>query len=137
MILKLIVIFIFSLCLNAQSGLSLSQIANNDTQSKLNQFPLYKNVKQKEIISDTINPDAFFVGPGDIFMVDIVTSNLVNQFELIISVTGDLIIPMVGKIDISGKTLSEAISLIENSFKKSKFVHISFLYPQKTLIITS
>ena len=51
-------------------------------------------------------------------MVDIVTSNLVNQFELIISVTGDLIIPMVGKINISGESLSDAMELIEESFKK-------------------
>ena len=51
-------------------------------------------------------------------MVDIVTSNLVNQFELIISITGDLIIPMVGKINISGESLSDAMELIEKSFKK-------------------
>ena len=50
-------------------------------------------------------------------MVDIVTSNLVNQFELIISVTGDLVIPMVGKININQKSLKDAINLIESSFK--------------------
>ena len=51
-------------------------------------------------------------------MVDIVTSNLVNQFELIISITGELIIPMVGKINIADSSLSDAINLIEDSFKK-------------------
>ena len=119
MILRIIILFILSFYLSAQSGLSLSQInQTSDAQAKLNQFPLYKNVKQKEIISSTINPDSFIVGPGDIFMVDIVTSNLVNQFELIISVTGELIIPMVGKIDIGDSSLSDAINLIEESFKK-------------------
>ena len=102
-----------------QSGLSLTQMNNFDgSQSKLNQFPLYKNVKQKEVISEAVNPNLFIVGPGDIFMVDIVTSNLVNQFELIISVTGDLIIPMVGKINLSQKSLSNAINLIEDAFKR-------------------
>ena len=98
--------FFLCVCLNAQSALSVSQISQgNASQSKLNQFPLYKNVKQKEIISEVINPKKFIVGPGDIFMVDIVTSNLVNQFELIISVTGNLIVPMVGKININGKNV--------------------------------
>ena len=119
MISRIVILFLLFFYLNAQSGLSLSQMSqSSDAQAKLNQFPLYKNVKQKEIISSTINPNSFLVGPGDIFMVDIVTSNLVNQFELIISVTGELIIPMVGKISIAESTLSEAINLIEQSFKK-------------------
>mgnify|MGYP001208642777 FL=1 len=119
MILRLIILFVLSFNLSAQSGLSLSQMnQSSNAQTKLNQFPLYKNVKQKEVISATINPESFIVGPGDIFMVDIVTSNLVNQFELIISITGELIIPMVGKINIADSSLSDAINLIEDSFKK-------------------
>ena len=82
MIIKFIILFLTSFYLNAQSGLSLSQMQqSNASQTKLNQFPLYKNVKQKEVISEPINGDSFIVGPGDIFMVDIVTSNLVNHLE--------------------------------------------------------
>ncbi len=113
------IFFFFCVYLNAQSALSVSQISQgNPSQSKLNQFSLYKNVKQKEIISEAIDPKEFIVGPGDIFMVDIVTSNLVAQFELIISVTGDLIIPMVDKININGQSLDKAISTIKKSFKE-------------------
>ena len=94
------------------SGLSLPQISEINThQSSLNKFTLYKNVYQREVVSGPIDSDSFIVGPGDMFMVDIVTSNLVDQFELIVSVTGDLIIPMVGKINLSGKSLSNAIKL--------------------------
>jgi len=113
------IVLLLCVCLNAQSALSVSQISQVKTsQSKLNQFSLYKNVKQKEIISEAINPENFIVGPGDIFMVDIVTSNLVAQFELIISVTGDLIIPMVEKININGQSLDQAMNAIEESFKE-------------------
>ena len=119
MIIRFLILFLFSFNLDAQSGLSLSAMnKENVSKTQLNQFPLYKNVKQKEIITNIIDSDRFIVGPGDIFMVDIVTSNLVNQFELIISITGDLMIPMVGKVNINGKSLQEAIGLIESSFKQ-------------------
>ena len=111
MIIKLVILFLSSFYLNAQSGLSLSQInQSKDAQTKLNQFPLYKNVKQKEIISNTVDADYFIVGPGDIFMVDIVTSNLVNQFELIISVTSENI-----SLDVSSNYLTLANNPIEST----------------------
>ena len=114
-----IILIVFSY-LNAQSSLSSPQIGGigNNNQMKLNQFQLYKNVKQKEIISSAVNSENFIVGPGDIFMVDVVTSNLITQFELIISITGDLIIPMVGEVNINGQTLKQAEDIIRKSFRK-------------------
>ena len=116
---KFITLFLFFISLDAQSGLSITPMnQDSDKKNTVNQFPLYNNVKQKEVVSDAIDSKSFIVGPGDILMVDIVTSNLVNQFDLIISVTGDLIIPLVGKVSMNGKSLEEAINSIEASFKK-------------------
>ncbi|MFQ6673572.1 MAG: SLBB domain-containing protein [Fidelibacterota bacterium] len=58
-----------------------------------------------------IDPDTYIVGPGDILGVNIITAESLT-FTLKVNPTGELLIPSVGIVEVSGLTLSEAVSRI-------------------------
>ena len=58
-----------------------------------------------------LDPDAYIVGPGDHFEINI-WSPLARNFLLIVTPEGTLLIPSVGEIELAGRTLHEARELI-------------------------
>lgn len=63
-----------------------------------------------------INPDEYILGPGDELGLNILTGENIT-YPLKVTPTGDLFIPSVGIVHVSGMTLSKAIKTIE------KFIH--------------
>ena len=66
-------------------------------------------VKQHGIISSQIDYNEYIVGPGDSFILDIVNLNLASQHLLIVSLTGDILIPLIGTVNVENKSLNETI----------------------------
>jgi len=60
-----------------------------------------------------INPEQYLVGPGDQFLVNIISSENVANYTLTVSPTGEILIPSVGIIQINGQTLSSSIKTME------------------------
>ena len=69
-------------------------------------------------LEEAVDPATYIVGPGDKFGLNILTSENIS-LSLVVSPTGDLLIPSVGIVNIAAKTLAEAFSIIE-SFVKSQ-----------------
>ena len=65
-------------------------------------------IKSVDILASTLNPDSLFVGPGDIMDIDIVSSTIVSNYDLMIDNTGSIVIPIVGEIKIDGYSLTKA-----------------------------
>jgi len=77
-----------------------------------------KNKSQENFIADKlINPDEYIVGPGDQFHINIISSNETFDHNLIISPTGQLLIPSVGMVDCSNLKLSQLIKEIKKQIK--------------------
>ncbi len=74
-------------------------------------------VKQHGIISSEIDYNEYIVGPGDSFILDIVNLNLASEHLLIVSLTGDILIPLIGTVNVENKSLNEAIKLINEKCK--------------------
>jgi len=64
-------------------------------------------------LETAINPDEYIVGPGDIFGINIITTQNFT-FTLTVGPTGELLIPGVGVIDINGKSLLNAQNEIKD-----------------------
>ena len=54
------------------------------------------------IIDKLVDPNNYIVGPGDQLHINIISSNETYDHSLIISPTGQLLIPSVGMIDCNG-----------------------------------
>ncbi len=64
------------------------------------------------LLDGAIDPKEYIVGPGDEFIINIVSSRS-EQVKATISPDGRLLIRNVGVIDLKGKTLEESYELIE------------------------
>jgi len=62
------------------------------------------------VLEKVISPKEYIVGPGDVFGIDIILTENIN-LELMVTPTGDILIPSIGKIKLSGLTLDKALSL--------------------------
>ena len=80
------------------------------------------NLSEKFSIEAEINPDIYILGPGDKLGLNIVTSEN-TTFILTVTPTGDLWIPQVGSIHISGKSINDAKSEVSDFVRKNAFTN--------------
>ena len=74
-------------------------------------------IEQPFILDVPIDPSKYIVGPGDEFYLSMVTDRII-EFKLRVCPTGELLIPSIGKIYVSGLRLEEAINKIVGYIKK-------------------
>lgn len=86
--------------------------SQSTTQSITSQLPA-----GKIILDGPVDPNEYVVGPGDMFNVGI-WSTVPLTFQVPVTPEGSVVIPTVGEIFISGKTLAEARELTLKEIKK-------------------
>ena len=73
-----------------------------------------ENINNVEtILEETISPDQYIVGPGDQFAINIISSDGVFNYNLQVTPTGDLLLPLIGLINIDQLSLNLAIKKIK------------------------
>jgi protein involved in polysaccharide export with SLBB domain len=92
--------------------------------------PAVKSENQSSMtiqLEQPIIKDKYRVGPGDRFKINIISSDNVNTYSLVVSPTGELLIPTIGVTNVYGKTLSRTILILEqliHDWNQSAKVHI-------------
>ena len=72
---------------------------------------LRERLAQIDALETAVDPGVYIVGPGDVFSFN-VWGALEMRYPLTVSPEGMLLAPSVGEIEVSGKTLAEAQSLV-------------------------
>ena len=94
-----------------------------------------ENINNTEtILEETISPDQYFVGPGDQFAINIISSDGVFNFSLEVSPTGELLLPLIGLIKIDQLSLIlaiEQIKILSNSKYENAKLDISLIKLKK------
>ena len=77
------------------------------------------NLKKPTIILEkSLDPSNYIIGPGDVFGININTMEKMF-FSASVGPAGDLLVPGVGSVFISGSTLSNSIKMIKNRIAKT------------------
>ena len=69
------------------------------------------------LIDKSISPKQYKVGPGDQIHINIISSNETFDYSIVISPTGELLIPSVGLINTNKLSLYELIKKIKNKIE--------------------
>ena len=86
--------------------------------SKTNSSILNKDKRQERFVTDKIvDPDEYIVGPGDELHINIISSNETFDHSLVISPTGQLLIPSVGMVDCNKLKLSQLVKEIKREIR--------------------
>ena len=118
-------ILLVAMCVN---GISNSQNLDLNTlrlaqrqafkASKTNSSILNKDKRQERFVTDKIvDPDEYIVGPGDELHINIISSNETFDHSLVISPTGQLLIPSVGMVDCNKLKLSQLVKEVKREIK--------------------
>jgi protein involved in polysaccharide export with SLBB domain len=86
---------------------------------------------------DVVNPDFYFVGPGDVLALQNLTASI-NVEYLTISPEISIIIPRIGQFSLKGMTLTEVRKILINAVKEKNslaIVAVSLNQP-RTVIVT-
>lgn len=70
-----------------------------------------ETIEESVLLEEKINPDEYIVGPGDKLVVNILSTESIT-LPLIVSPTGDVLIPSVGIVTVDGLTLAKAFEEI-------------------------
>ena len=146
----MIKVYLFLLIINLISGYARAQIPQVDMRIgsmnniQRNDFPTNENNNLKSLdlekynivasLEGAISPDKYILGPGDELGISIIMGeNLTLPIK--ITPTGDIFIPSVGLVNVSGLTLNNARKkvkafIIENAFPSAK-VNIALLNIRK------
>ena len=114
-------VYLKNLLLYIITGMTLLFGFNNKSfvnSSSFKQISSTLPIKNVDVLEASLNPDSLFVGSGDIIVVDIVSSTIVSNFDLMIDNTGSIVIPIIGEINIDGLSLSDARIKIRKVIKK-------------------
>ena len=126
---------VFLLTINFCLAFNTSNINQSDyyeqsgSSSKLN-FPITKTKSNNQILDKFIDEDSYLIGAGDVFLFNMITTNGVFTLEIIVSPTGDVLIPVVGKVNIKDKTLADAYILMIDKCKEKyedAYVYINLI----------
>ncbi len=86
--------------------------------SKTNSNILNKDKRQERFVIDRIvDPDKYIVGPGDELHINIISSNETFDHSLVISPTGQLLIPSVGMVNCNKLKLSQLVKEIKKEIR--------------------
>lgn len=67
---------------------------------------------ESQIIDQHIDESNYMVGSGDVFLFNMITTNGVITLDLTVSPSGNVLIPIVGKVNLKGKTLAQSYDII-------------------------
>ena len=90
----------------AQSNISTSGYSNTSRSNE-------RQEQTKIKVDKPINPEHYLVGPGDQFLVNVISSENIANYTLTVSPTGEILIPSVGIVQVNGQTLSSATKKIK------------------------
>ena len=86
----------------AQTKMSSSGLSNGSVTSE-------RQIQTKIKIDKPIDSEAYIVGPGDQFLVNIIASDNVSNYTLTVSPTGEILIPSIGIVQLKYLSLSNSI----------------------------
>lgn len=95
---------------------SIFNIEGNSTfNSYYYQDPFSSNLDFEPIISDdALDPDTYILGTNDVITIDIDASQKLLFRALFINSQGDVVMPILGSINLSGKSISEAQQIVND-----------------------
>ena len=99
-----------------------------DSQKNLLNYPISNHTLNKKstiILSESINPNNYIVGPGDQFFLNVITNNITINENIVVSPLGDIMLPNLSLININQLSLNDSFLLIKSKYSE-KFDNIRF-----------
>jgi protein involved in polysaccharide export with SLBB domain len=101
-------------------GQTFGRIQDSETKTIMNEKQSMEISQSRFALEESIDPDTYILGPGDVVGLNILMSENVT-LDLQVTPTGELFIPSVGVVQVDGLSISEAIVRVETFIHKQAY----------------
>ena len=100
------------------NALRMAQLKQGVNDISPNGMSTITQSKAKILVDRPIDEKKYIIGPGDEFNVNIISSEDISTYNLVVSPSGKVLIPSIGVVEINGLSLAEALKGIELFIQK-------------------
>ena len=129
---KIYILWVFCVSVSAQT-LDINALRASNKATSV--FPINQSAINREtqsinthLMDRPIDKNQYLIGPGDQFQVNIISSSEVSTFKLVVSPSGEILIPSVGVINVFNLSLNEAITAMTaaiDNWNQTANIHIT------------
>jgi len=118
MIIYFKILFLISVIFPFNIDNTQNEYYDNNNPNGFNKKMATSNKFDSQIIDQHIDESTYIIGSGDVFLFNMITTNGVITLDLTVSPSGDVLIPIVGKVNLLGKTLLDSYQIINDKCKE-------------------
>ena len=118
MIIYFKILFLISVIFPFNIDNTQNEYYENTNPNGFNKKMITSNKFDSQIIDQHIDESTYIIGSGDVFLFNMITTNGVITLDLTVSPSGDILIPIVGKVNLLGKTLLDSYQIINDKCKE-------------------
>ena len=118
MIIYFKILFLISVIFPFNIDNTQNEYYDNNNPNGFNKKMTTSNKFDSQIIDQHIDESTYIIGSGDVFLFNMITTNGVITLDLTVSPSGDILIPIVGKVNLLGKTLLDSYQIINDKCKE-------------------
>ena len=118
MIIYFKILFLISVIFPFNIDNTQNEYYDNNNPNGFNKKMATSNKFDSQIIDQHIDESTYIIGSGDVFLFNMITTNGVITLDLTVSPSGDILIPIVGKVNLLGKTLLDSYQIINDKCKE-------------------
>lgn len=118
MIIYFKILFLISVIFSFNIDNTQNEYYENTNPNGFNKKMITSNKFDSQIIDQHIDESTYIIGSGDVFLFNMITTNGVITLDLTVSPSGDILIPIVGKVNLLGKTLLDSYQIINDKCKE-------------------
>jgi len=118
MIIYFKILFLISVVFPFNIDNTQNEYYENTNPNGFNKKMITSNKFDSQIIDQHIDESTYIIGSGDVFLFNMITTNGVITLDLTVSPSGDVLIPIVGKVNLLGKTLLDSYQIINDKCKE-------------------
>ena len=118
MIIYFKILFLISVIFPFNIDNTQNEYYENTNPNGFNKKMITSNKFDSQIIDQHIDESTYIIGSGDVFLFNMITTNGVITLDLTVSPSGDVLIPIVGKVNLLAKTLLDSYQIINDKCKE-------------------
>ena len=121
--------FLFSIDMETYGSINNKNInsINNNQNGNYSNVSSFKN---SQVLNSFITEETYITGPGDVYLFNMIANSRIINLELIVSPSGDILIPVVGTVNVKNKNIKDVYKIIIDKCKEKyedAYVYINLI----------
>ena len=104
---------LLSIDMDSYSSMNSKNITSSNNINNDN-YSTFASTSNTQVLNSFIEEETYITGPGDVFLFNMIANSRIINLELVVSPSGDILIPVVGTVNVKNKNIKDVYKIIIN-----------------------